>query len=269
LTPDARSDSIFSAENEDDATLAASASPRKKRGIKITDETRKFLENENILRRSGRQRRENSGTNASEQRPLKRPLSHSEEISDEEEEEGEFEITPMLPKTTQKSLKALPKKKVRKHSANSNGDSDGARPARRNKPEARKNRINYRDISSGEEINSDDVLEWDEGGAAGASEQNASGSETIEKVLRHRAGYPGATGASTTLYNVEDRGDPNVRLGEAGSNAELERQYLIKWLGWSHLHNTWESESSLKACNAKGLKKIDNYMKRLREIEEW
>ncbi|VDN17994.1 unnamed protein product [Gongylonema pulchrum] len=152
LTPDARSDSIFSAENEDDATLAASASPRKKRGIKITDETRKFLENENILRRSGRQRRENSGTNASEQRPLKRPLSHSEEVSDEEEEEEEFEITPMLPKTTQKSLKALPKKKVRKHSANSNGDSDGARPARRNKAEARKNRINYRDISSGEEV---------------------------------------------------------------------------------------------------------------------
>lgn len=50
---------------------------------------------------------------------------------------------------------------------------------------------------------------------------------------------------------------------------ELERQYLIKWLGWSHLHNTWESENSLKLCNAKGLKKIDNYMKRLRDIEEW
>lgn len=50
---------------------------------------------------------------------------------------------------------------------------------------------------------------------------------------------------------------------------ELERQFLIKWAGWSHLHNTWESESSLKAVNAKGLKKIDNYLKKLREIEEW
>ncbi|VDP14337.1 unnamed protein product [Onchocerca flexuosa] len=58
-------------------------------------------------------------------------------------------------------------------------------------------------------------------------------------------------------------------LPENGSEMELERQYLIKWLGWSHLHNTWESENSLKLCNAKGLKKIDNYMKRLRDIEEW
>ena len=49
----------------------------------------------------------------------------------------------------------------------------------------------------------------------------------------------------------------------------LERQYLIKWTGWSHLHNTWESESSLRAVSAKGMKKIDNYVKRLREIEEW
>lgn len=56
---------------------------------------------------------------------------------------------------------------------------------------------------------------------------------------------------------------------ENGSEMELERQYLIKWLGWSHLHNTWESEYSLNQCHAKGLKKIDNYMKRLRDIEEW
>lgn len=60
-----------------------------------------------------------------------------------------------------------------------------------------------------------------------------------------------------------------VDTSENGGEMELERQFLIKWLGWSHLHNTWESENSLKLCNAKGLKKIDNYMKRLRDIEEW
>lgn len=59
------------------------------------------------------------------------------------------------------------------------------------------------------------MLEWDEGDkveGAGSADHNTSGSETIEKVLRHRAGYPGATGASTTCYNVEDKGDPNIKL---------------------------------------------------------
>lgn len=58
-----------------------------------------------------------------------------------------------------------------------------------------------------------------------------------------------------------------ILSGEPSVN--LERQFLIKWAGWSHLHNTWESEASLQAVNAKGMKKIDNYMKRLREVEEW
>lgn len=59
------------------------------------------------------------------------------------------------------------------------------------------------------------MLEWDEGDkveGSGLADHNTSGSETIEKVLRHRAGYPGATGASTTCYNVEDKGDPNIKL---------------------------------------------------------
>ncbi|VDM30606.1 unnamed protein product [Toxocara canis] len=74
--------------------------------------------------------------------------------------------------------------------------------------------INYKDISSNEEINSDDVLEWEEGetvDANASAEHNGVGTETIGKVIQHRAGYPGATGSATTCYNVEDKGDPNVR----------------------------------------------------------
>merc|ERR1711892_764803 len=41
------------------------------------------------------------------------------------------------------------------------------------------------------------------------------------------------------------------------------------WKGYSHLHNTWESEDSLKVHNAKGLKKVDNFSKRQDEIEDW
>lgn len=57
------------------------------------------------------------------------------------------------------------------------------------------------------------MLQWEEGDASNAavSDQIPAGTETIEKVLRHRAGYPGATGSITTCYNVEDKGDPNEK----------------------------------------------------------
>ncbi|VDK84847.1 unnamed protein product [Litomosoides sigmodontis] len=265
-------DSVFCAGNNDGEV----AKTKKKRGVKITDETRKFLEDENILRRSSRQRKETTSSNVEKgtervvKKVGKRELAQSEE-DETSDGESSSEIT-ALQKMNQNRNKSQARKRRRKHGVSSDDDSGGIRPARRSKADGERNPINYRDISSEEEINSDDVLEWDEGDkaeGAGSADHNTSGSETIEKVLRHRAGYPGATGASTTCYNVEDKGDPNIKLAESNGEVELERQFLIKWLGWSHLHNTWESENSLKLCNAKGLKKIDNYMKRLRDIEEW
>ena len=41
-------------------------------------------------------------------------------------------------------------------------------------------------------------------------------------MLKTRMGVPGATGPSTTAYNVADKGDPN----ETGEQSE--RQFLIK-----------------------------------------
>ncbi|VDD90096.1 unnamed protein product, partial [Enterobius vermicularis] len=207
-------------------------------------------------------------------------ISESDISSDDDSDSSEYE--------SYRSTRRSNPGRRRKTRRGSGGEDE--RSSRRNNNAGR---INYRDPSSGEEvgwkrfcmsftlffvlnhsnflsimlgklcfffINSDDVLQWEEGDA----NQIPAGTETIEKVLRHRAGYPGATGSITTCYNVEDKGDPNEK-----QPGNLERQYLIKWAGWSHLHNTWESESSLQAVNAKGMKKIDNYLKRLREIEEW
>ncbi|XP_069748418.1 chromodomain-helicase-DNA-binding protein 1 isoform X2 [Narcine bancroftii] len=91
--------------------------------------------------------------------------------------------------------------------------------------------------------------------------------ETLERVMESRVGRKGATGAATTTYAVEAEGDPNSgfdTLLEVG-----EQQYLIKWKGWSHLHNTWESEETLVQQNTKGMKKLENYKKKEEEMKRW
>lgn len=76
-----------------------------------------------------------------------------------------------------------------------------------------------------------------------------------------------ATGAATTIYAVEADGDPNAGFDKLKETGEI--QYLIKWKGWSHIHNTWETEETLKLQNVKGMKKLDNYKKKDQETKRW
>lgn len=76
-----------------------------------------------------------------------------------------------------------------------------------------------------------------------------------------------ATGASTTVYAVEENGDPNEGFYPASDEGET--QYLIKWKDWSYIHNTWESLASLMQQKVKGLKKLDNYKKKHEELNSW
>lgn len=75
-------------------------------------------------------------------------------------------------------------------------------------------KLNYRDVSSDSDINEEDVLEWSEEEdrleAEEIQEPALNNSDTIEKVLLHRDGIPGAVGPSTTWYNIKDKGDPNA-----------------------------------------------------------
>ncbi len=55
-----------------------------------------------------------------------------------------------------------------------------------------------------------------------------------------------ATGPATTIYTIEENGDPNADFDPVREPDKTEQQFLIKWLGWSHIHNTWESEQTLR-----------------------
>ena len=61
-------------------------------------------------------------------------------------------------------------------------------------------------------------------------------------------------------------GDPNETLP---AETDKEMQYYIKWKNWAHIHNTWESEANLREQKVNGIKKLENYMKRMDEIREW
>lgn len=91
--------------------------------------------------------------------------------------------------------------------------------------------------------------------------------ETIEKFMDSRIGRKGATGATTTIYAVEADGDPNADFDKLKEPGDV--QYLIKWKGWSHIHNTWETEETLKQQNVRGMKKLDNYKKKDQETKRW
>uniref|UniRef100_A0A8C4EV90 Chromodomain helicase DNA binding protein 2 n=1 Tax=Dicentrarchus labrax TaxID=13489 RepID=A0A8C4EV90_DICLA len=122
----------------------------------------------------------------------------------------------------------------------------------------------YKEDQHDFETDSDDLIEMT--GDAG-EEQQDDDSETIERVMDTRTGKKGATGASTTVYAVEENGDPSQ--GFDPEKDEGETQYLIKWKGWSYIHNTWESIDSLTQQKVKGLKKLDNYKKKHEELTSW
>lgn len=111
--------------------------------------------------------------------------------------------------------------------------------------------VSYKEASEDEKTDSEDLVEVEymETDAPPAETEKC---ETIEKILAQRRGKIGVTGNTTTIYCVEESGDPN--FGTDPADLEVtELHYLIKWKDWAHIHNTWESEQSLRDQKVKTL----------------
>ncbi|XP_062547170.1 chromodomain-helicase-DNA-binding protein 1 isoform X2 [Armigeres subalbatus] len=166
--------------------------------------------------------------------------------------------------------KPAAKKKKRAAAYSSDEASDSEGETSRQGRNRRKTAVSYKEASGDDVTDSEDLLEVDqeaeEAAAAAAAEEEKS--ETIERIIGQRMGKKGATGATTTTYAVDEGGDPNEGIDEKDTDS-IEQQYLIKWSGWSYLHCTWESEDTLKEQKVKGMKKLENYIKREKDIEYW
>uniref|UniRef100_W4VRS9 Chromodomain-helicase-DNA-binding protein 1 n=1 Tax=Corethrella appendiculata TaxID=1370023 RepID=W4VRS9_9DIPT len=168
-----------------------------------------------------------------------------------------------------KSTKPIGRRKKNTYGSDDDSDDDKKRnaTARRKTTAA----VSYKEASENDQTDSDDLIdvEYDEDTAAGGGDDEADKAETIERVIGRRKGKKGATGGQTTVYEVEENGDPNEKASDAGVKDEIEEQFLIKWKGWSFIHCTWESEDTLKEQKVKGIKKLENYIKREKDIEYW
>ncbi|CEF66390.1 Chromodomain-helicase-DNA-binding protein 1 [Strongyloides ratti] len=246
----------------------------KKRSRKLSNETLELLKQENLLRRSSRARNN------------KKPNMYSEIDSGEEIKTKEY-----LKKRRNNSFDSekLLDDSDGNSSISGSSDTDYERTSKRNLSRkhhtvrnshvtrqaalpSKKRTVNYKD-DSGSDLHDSDVLEWEYEEEDNTRDNSTTlqldpNAETVEKVMNHRYGIKGATGSETTCYNVEEKGDPNSAANTV-DKSELELQFLIKWVSWSHIHNTWESEASLKQSGAKGLKKVENYIKKQKEIDEW
>ena len=74
----------------------------------------------------------------------------------------------------------------------------------------------------------------------------------IEQILDHKRTDEDA--ASAPVESTDD-------------DAPVALLYLVRWRGYSHLHNTWEDYMYLKTL--KGAKKLDNYVRKLLDEQMW
>ena len=174
---------------------------------------------------------------------------------DEDDQEGDTDSDNEYSRTWKNRMKKN-KKNGTITSADYGGDKKSSRA---------RNTTKYQEeeTSHSSDVNTDyDVQE-----AEAAEEEDI---ETVEAVLDYRRGRVGATGDCTMYWTVKNEGDPNENL----ETEDMEDQYYIKWKGWSHINNTWESQHSLDAkkkgtTEVKGIRRLYNFQQKISEYNSW
>ncbi|KAH8283644.1 hypothetical protein KR018_010322, partial [Drosophila ironensis] len=196
--------------------------------------------------------------------------SDESDESDDSDEDGSagHKRKPAAPAARSKAAQQ-PRRRVKSFSSDDSDDDDASKRCATRRTAA----VSYKEASEDEATDSEDLLEfeYDESqvAASAAAAEEEEKCETIERILAQRVGKRGCTGNQTTIYAIEENGcDPNAGCDEA-DDANTESQFLIKWKGWSYIHNTWESEGTLRDMKAKGMKKLDNFIKKEQEQAYW
>ncbi|XP_066973477.1 chromodomain-helicase-DNA-binding protein 1 isoform X4 [Macrobrachium rosenbergii] len=262
-------------EDEHNRSSSSRSSDRAK-SKKSGKDVKPWVENPDIygIRRSGRERKEPDRMKVEHEdrtkKQRKRKTSshwNSSEQSESEDSDSDAPKPKKKPPSKKSSSSSSKKKSKRARTSSEGSDSeDGGK--RRGSNRAAKE-VSYKEAESEEEEEEDEMVEveWTE------KKEEEENVQVIEKILDHRLGKKGAVGMQTYVYEVEKTGDPNSNF-DPTDPSQTETHYLVKWKGWAHLHNTWESEESLKtqkynAFQVKGLKKLENYLRKDEEIQMW
>ncbi|KAF5295920.1 hypothetical protein FQR65_LT10351 [Abscondita terminalis] len=261
-------------------TTSYNTSPETKFTRSSTNSNKEWEEGSDLyygIRRSSRSRKEPERLQFSEnesgdkQKHSKGKSSDNWKYNDDDEDsssESDEEQERPPPSKRVGTKRLIPKRNIHKSHYSSedssiDSDDDNKRSHSRRKTA---NTVSYKEASEDEKTDSEDLLEVEYTEPIEVVPEEKC--ETIERVLGRRRGKKGVTGNSTTIYAIEENGDPNEDVN-VNDYENTELQYLIKWKDWAHIHNTWESENTLKEQKVKGLKKLENFIKKEIEIDQW
>ncbi|CAG9759544.1 unnamed protein product [Ceutorhynchus assimilis] len=220
------------------------------------------------VRRSGRSRREPERLENENNSRKKSDHWKYNDASSSSESDEERERPPPSKRVGARARATVQKKKPvrRRHRYSSDESTDYSEDERRRIVARRAAAtVSYKEDSE-DKTDSEDLLDVDPNEPVEPVIEEKC--ETIERVIAQRRGKKGVTGNITTCYYIEEHGDLNEST-DPNDLENTEDQYLIKWKDWAHIHNTWESDHSLREQKVKGMKKLENYIKKSVEIQQW
>ncbi|CAI5664270.1 unnamed protein product [Oreochromis niloticus] len=259
-----------SAESKSQQTAAEVKDKPVRKKERLADVKKMWEEHPDVygVRRSNRSRQEparlNIGAGGSSESESESPKRKTSRAKKKEPQGKSSAAKKQLSQKTRKSRKQESSAEEDDDDDDDDDDDEEDTPKRQTRRRGATKVKSYKEDQHDFETDSDDLIEMT---GDACEEQQDDDSETIEKVMDARTGKKGATGACTTVYAVEENGDPCE--GFDPEKDEGETHYLIKWKGWSYIHNTWESMDSLTQQKVKGMKKLENFKKKNDELNSW